>query len=86
MEYPINLRVDDDRTGVAFALNVSGYLQEFLVSREALDDLVGLPAQASKDDMKAAFGKAAQHICNVAVKMRGVPGNNTVLIASSDLK
>ncbi|MGE8367043.1 DUF1488 family protein [Cupriavidus sp.] len=84
MEHPISVRSAGGDAGVDFSLNVSGYLQQFRVSLEALEDHFGLPIDHDEEAQVRAFHDGAQRICAVAKKKPHVPGNNRVVLVSDD--
>ena len=72
-----------DDVGVDFDLEVSGVVQHFCVSSEAIEDLTKSETLHGKE-LTDAFQQKADRICEVAQRKHGSPSNGRILLKSSD--
>jgi hypothetical protein len=84
MDYPIGIHVENTSAGVDFQLNLSGYMQEFRISTEALQDHFTAPHAPSSEDMLKAFESGWQRIAEASIKKNGTPSNHIVVVSSFD--
>ena len=78
MFHPLSVRNAGGDAGVDFSLNLKGYMQDFRISREALEDHFG------SGDWVEIFHANSTKICQVAERKPGVPANGRILLATAD--
>jgi hypothetical protein len=73
-----------DTDDVSFALQFpEGYVQQFVISREALEDLARSRTN-SRADLLTIFQSHLDRIIAVATRTNGHPNNGTILLKTAD--